>query len=459
MQTESELSSALVKKLANLVVGGDDLPASANHFVSFCYPGIAVEATDFDFGFVSPSGAASAAAADYASLVNTIPPTSGRFAPSIQSLPDVYAEMMRDKQLPTMTLSEDEKKRLSAALALISREVAGIDPATGGLTKRYADTPLYEKYKELEQAYIAAGIAQRTLQMDMLFRGDDKSKAEWALKGKYLTQAVKSAYNAWLPYKSQIDDALGTIAALSGRGPAVYWKTLQDRYEQSRLTTPEGEEYVFTKYFPTRFYDAAQATGWSKFLMTHEEVHEINSSSSMSASIGGGFSAGLWSASASGSYAEQKSYFKSDTQNVSIEAQLTLVTVRRTWLDATVFSNRAWRFDPQVNKSVLSDGATPPSGRLPAIITGLILAKGVKLGIDMSSTENASFASQLSASASAGWGPFSIRGNYSRNTSRTTHDFIKSAAGIESPGMQILGFVGEYLPKCPDPDTTLSWPK
>jgi hypothetical protein len=57
--------------------------------------------------------------------------------------------------------------------------------------------------------------------------------------------------------------------------------------------------------------------------------------------------------------------------------------------------------DPHLNKSVLSDGVTSPTGRLPAMITGLVVAKNLKLGIDMSATENA-VASQLSVSASAG---------------------------------------------------------
>lgn len=460
--TETELSSALLKKLAQVVIGADDIlgiPTPENAFVSFCYPGIAIEGSDLDFGFIAPSATTTSAAADFSSLVNSIPPVSGRFLPTLETIDDIYGEILRDKQLPEVSLTASEKKQLAAALDTIVHEITTIDPPTGAAVKRLADTPLFEKYKELQQAYVNAALAYRSLQVDYMFRGDDRSRTEWALKANLYRQLVRTAYNSWLPVKGQIEQALGIIDALSNRGPASYWLDLKDRFERSLFTTPEGEEYHFTKYFPGKFWDEAHSSGWTRFTMTHEEVHTINESSSMSGSIGGGFSAGLWSVSGSGSYAEQKTYFKSDNQNLSLDLQLTMAPLRRTWLDATVFSNRAWRLDENINKSIYSDGERPPHGRMPAIATAMILARNVKIGIDMSSTENSSFASQLAVSTSAGWGPFSVRGNYSRNTQRQTHDFVRSAAGIEIPGMQIIGFVCQYVPKCPNPDTTLNWPQ
>lgn len=461
MPTEIELASALVKKLAEVVIGGEDvvgIPAPAGSFVSFCYPGIAVDGSDFDFSFLSPSGAQGSAAADFASLVNSIPPSSGRFLPTAETIPDIYAEILRDKQLPQVSLADSEKKELAKSLAVVVRDITTIDPATGAAVQRPADTPLYERYKELEQAYISAALAYRSLQVDLLFRGDERSKVEWALKGPLYQQQRKTAYNSWLPVKGEVERALGVIAALSNRGPESYWLELKERFDNSKFSSAEGEEYYFTKYFPSKFWDAAHVAGWTKFTMTHNEVHEINESSSMSASLGGGFGGGLWNVSGSGSYSEQKTYFKSDSQNLSIDLKLTMIPIRRTWLDATVFSNRAWRLDENINKSVYSDGGAPPQGRMPAIATAMIVVRELKLGADMSTTENSSFASQLKVSMSGGWGPFSVRGNYSRNTSRTTHDYVMSAAGIEAPGMQIIGFVCRTTPKSPNPDDTLNWP-
>lgn len=462
MPTETELASALAKKLAGIVLGADDIigiPSPERSFISFCYPGIAVDASDFDFGYLVPAGEQAIAAADFSTLVNAIPSISGRFVPTAETIPDIYAEILRDKQLPEVELTDSEKGRLKAARALLIRDIATIDNPTGGVTQKPADTPLFEKYKELEQAYISAALAYKSIQLDLLYRDDDRAKAEWTVKAPLYRRQVQSAFNNWSVIKGEIDRALGTIAALAGRGPEPYWQELVQRFENSRLTTPIGEDFYFTKYFPSKFWDAAHASGWTRFTMTHNEVHEINEKSDMSASVGGGWGAGLWNVSASGSYSEQKTYFKSDTNNVSVDVKITMVPLRRTWLDATVFSNRAWRLDRNINNSVYSDGALPPTGTMPAMATGMILARELKLGIDMATTENSSFASQLQAKASGGWGPFSIKGNYSRNTSRSTHDYVHSSAGIESAGMQIIGFVCQHLPKCPNPDETLNWPE
>lgn len=462
MLTEAELASALVKKLADVVLGADEIvgiPVPDRTFISFCYPGIAVDAADFDFGFLVPAGEQAIAAADFSALVNSIPSISGRFVPTAETIPDIYAEVLRDKQLPEVDLTDSEKERLVAAHALLVREIATIDPATGAAVQKPADTPLYERYKELEQAYINASLAYRSIQMDLLYRDDDRARAEWTVKAPLYRLQVQSAYNNWVTVKGEIDRALGTIAALAGRGPEPYWLELAQRFENSRLTTPTGDDFYFTKYFPSKFWDAAHVAGWTRFTMTHNEVHEINEKSDMSASVGGGWGGGLWNVSGSGSYSEQKTYHKSDTNNVSVDVKVTMVPLRRTWLDATVFSNRAWRLDRNINNSVYSDGNSPPSGRMPAVATGMIVARELKLGIDMSTTENSSFASQLQVKASAGWGPFKIKGNYSRNTSRTTHDYVFNAAGIESPGMQIIGFVCQHLPKSPNPDEELNWPE
>ena len=134
-----------------------------------------------------------------------------------------------------------------------------------------------------------------------------------------------------------------------------------------------------------------------------------------------------------------------------------MVPLRRTWFDASVLENRAWKFDPGVNNSIISDGKVPSNGIMPSYITGMILARELVITTDMTSTENEHVATQTKASANVGWGPFSVRGNYSRTTDRKTHDFVRNAAGIEALGMQIIGFTCQRVEKMPDPDDKLNW--
>jgi hypothetical protein len=460
MAENFELLNALLQKLAIVVMGPDsinNLKVPEGYFISFCTPGIAVDQSDFDFGFVAPEANKTSAAADFSSVANTVPPPQGRWMASDNKLDDVYGMILRDSIFPTVQLSAQEKKSLQAARDLLIHDVQTIDPANGGVVTRPADTPLFEAYKEREAIYLNAAADYRSLQVNFLYSDDPKAKTEWALKGPIFEKRLRAAYNSWVPVKDQVEKALAIIDTIGARGPELYWSGLKQRFERSKFSTPEGDQYYLTKYFPGKFWDDSHKGGWLKFTFGYNEVHEINESSSMNVGGGGSVSVGLWSIGASASYAEQREFFKADIANTALQVSLTVVPIRRSWFDASILKSRGWKFDPNINQNVLSDGGTPPKGLLPAYATAMILARDMKLSTDMSSEQNEHVATQFSASGSVGWGPFSVRGNYSRNTDRKTHDFVKNAAGLEAPGMQIIGYMCEYVGKLPNPDNNLNW--
>lgn len=459
MTSEEDLLKSLLEKIYLLVCGPDtinNLAPVGGSYVSFCLPGIPLGKDDLDFSFVELNK--SEIAADFASLVNTVPPPRGQWVPSDRKVDAYYKRVLSETIRPVVTLNNNEKKRLASAQEMLTRMVDAVDLTTGATKKVPADTPLYEAYQERMGDYLAALTTYRSLQADYLGRPNDPAaQSEWFTKAGILRQKVQQKYDRWLAGgKTQIEEAIATIAEL-GRGTGERWQRMKEVVRLAEQTTPEGTPYLFTKFFPSKFWDEAHATSWTKFSMGREEVHTVNETSSTSFGGGGGFNLGLWSVGGSASYAEQKSRFKSDGLISKVEVELVRIPIRRSWWDATIFWDRGWKFDPQISSLVLSDGKIPPNGELPAYPTAMIVAKNLKLGIDMTSEENTHVATQFSASASVGWGPFSVRGNYSRNTDRKTHDFTRTAAGIECAGMQVIGFVCEMLPKSPDPDPNLNW--
>jgi len=459
MASDEELLKSLLQKIYNVVVGPDPInnqPTTGGSYVSFCLPGIPLTSDDLNFSFVELGK--TEIAADFASLANTVPPARGYWVPSDRKVDSYYRRVLDETIRPVVTLNNTEKKRLDAAQSLLTRLVDAVDLTSGGTKKVPADTPLYEAYQERMTDYLNALTAYKSLQANFLSRPDDpKVQAEWFTKSAIVQQQVKMKYDRWLAGgKKTIEEALDTIEEL-GRGTGERWRRLEDLFKLGEQTTAEGTKYFFTKYFPAKFWDDAHASAWTKFSMSHEEVHTVDESSSTSWGGGGSFSTGLWSIGASASYAEQKQRFKSDGQISGLEVELIRVPIRRSWWDPTLFWDRGWKFDPQVSNLILSDGAIPPSGEMISYPTAMICAKGLKLGIEMKSEENTHVATQFSASGSVGWGPFSVKGNYSRNTDRKTHDFVRTAAGIEAAGMQVIGFVCELLPKSPNPDPTLNW--
>ena len=460
MADDIEMLGALLKKLELLITGqvgptGSRPPSGT--YISFCAPGISIGSEDLDFGFLAQSQGNFDTAADFASLVNTIPPVSGRFMPSDVKLNDVYKMVMRDSVLPQVSLSDDEKQAMKDAWDILFNETKIIDAPTGGVKQSIVDSPLYEKYKELAGIYDFAALEYKSVQLDAMFSTDPKAKAKWAVLGPAMEKSLIRLYDNYKAVGVVIEKALATREAIGGRGPELYWTELRKQMDIHEVQTESGQKYLMTKYFPSKFWDETHAKNWMTFRFAHDEVHTIEENSDIKAGLGGGFGGGLWSISGSGNYSEQRTYFKSDTSNAGLTTDLMLVPLRRTWFDPVILLNRAWDWDRNINNSVISDGGDPPTGLMPAYITGMIVAKNVKITVDMTSTENASFASQLSVSTSAGWGPFSVRGNYSRNYSRKTHDFVSTSSGIEIPGMQIIGFTCQTVPKTPNPDPDLNW--
>ncbi|MEV4783398.1 hypothetical protein [Burkholderia sp. LMU1-1-1.1] len=459
MATDKDLMLSLLDKIYAVVVGTDDIngiDANRGAIASFTLPGIPIEKEDLDFSFIDL--AKMDVAADFSSLVNSVPPNSGRWQPSNRKVESYYSRVLNESIRPVVELSDDEKKRLLVAQQSLTRLVDAIDLTTGGTKQVPADTPLYEAYQDRQQDYLNALMSYKSLQADFLQRPTDLSaQAKWFSQGPVLKKQVEAKYKRWIAGgKIQIEAAINTIEEL-GRGTGERWSHMLEMLRAGVQQTSEGQEFYFTKYFPSAFWDEAHASSWTKFSMSHEELHTVDESSTTNYGGGGGTSFGMWSLSASASYAEQKQHFKSDGQLSTFDVELIRVPIRRSWWDPTVFWDRGWKFDPQISNLVLSEGTMPPKGEMGMYPTALIVARNLKVGIDLTSEENSHVATQMSASGSVGWGPFSVKGNYSRSTDRKTHDFVRTAAGIECAGMQIIGFVCEPLPKSPNPDLTLNW--
>jgi hypothetical protein len=155
---------------------------------------------------------------------------------------------------------------------------------------------------------------------------------------------------------------------------------------------------------------------------------------------------------------------ESDVSNIEVKFDYLRVRIERPWLVQDIFGYKFWTWSKTVGFSYISDGGNlgidPPQrpiGRMPFLPTHFILVKNVELSANFSHNDSTFIASQISARASAGWGPFSISGSYSESTTEQyTHaSFDGTTLKIAQP--QIIAFAGTLLPKTPDPDPRLPW--
>lgn len=65
--------------------------------------------------------------------------------------------------------------------------------------------------------------------------------------------------------------------------------------------------------------------------------------------------------------------------------------------------------------------------------------KNVKVNFDKTSALSTSLREKFSSSASVGFGPFTLRGNYATDDAEQTLDFQETDGGFVIPDVQVIG--------------------
>lgn len=464
--SDNKVMDALMGKLYEIVAAKDTITNIEREvpYVSFTRPGIPLTKEALDFGFVTMDPNQNALAADFSEIVNSIPAQDGFWNPTGRKVYDEYNKIIDQPMLPEVTLSSSEEKQLERAKKFLFKEESYQDPITGEMISTHVESLILERYKAYAANWEAAFIAyQSQLESYLLRRDTDPLAVEiWARNGPFLKQRVQRAYNLWESAgKNKVEEVQALIGNLERRGPNTLWSDRRERYRSHVRDDFQGGNYMLTKYFPQKFWDTQNGSSWMEFSFRHDEVHKVDTSKKEKYGGGTGGSFGLWSWGGKMQRDHADTFNSADTSNFSMKVELAKIPLRRTWMDAGVFSSRAWKFDPEMypESEHLSNGEIPPAGTMVAYPSSILVARNLELNIDMSSTQNSFSHEKITGSARGGWGPFSVKGNYHKETSKQTHDFVSDHKGIKAAGMQIIGFVNQPLPKCPNPDDELNWPE
>lgn len=241
---------------------------------------------------------------------------------------------------------------------------------------------------------------------------------------------TSSGMTVWNVWKIALESAEVPVNGSSG-----VFHELKGRLRLAERSDMKGDIYYPTFYSPSSFW--TETTGQWRPL--EAAVQPDGTSDQMVACSSGG--------------TPRRIAF--DASGMEVSGELMLVTLLRDWWAPWLFDSKAWRFAPGTIAPRLSDGKTPPTGSMPMYANAFMVARNVKVGVDMDKGKNAVLAKQIQMASALAWGPFQLKG--------TSHGGRESALrltteGIHSPGMQIVGFSCNVLPKCPDPDPALDWP-
>lgn len=254
-------------------------------------------------------------------------------------------------------------------------------------------------------------------------------------------------------YKNEYDEINAYISAVTQRSMVLYKQDLLQKFNNGVLTsTNEGQagDFYYTALLPGNW---ASSKGWTEFtwFAGDYETHFDKKVSAWSARAG--FGMGLFSVGggASGSKTEEASDQKAT--NFKAKLEFTQVPICRPWFDPGFLSMRGWDLDKlwDLNyQDKVSDGSDKPVGRLIAYPVQALFVRNVFFTFSEWENHAKYIQQQIQAGGSVGWGPFSLGGSYSHGSEKRDTQFHTEGGGITIPGLQLIGFINNLVPKCPN---------
>ncbi len=160
---------------------------------------------------------------------------------------------------------------------------------------------------------------------------------------------------------------------------------------------------------------------------------------------------GLWRVKASASGSFQHSNSNTDKDSVEISAKIAKVNIIRPWFLESIFRLGEWSTN-LAKSGQISNGKIDSSnknGIIPMYPVAFIVAKDIIIKANFTHEDEEHIQESVKSSASVGWGPFSIGGNYGYGKSEDKFNSNYQNGKIHIPGMQIIAWVSRVIPYSP----------
>ena len=290
---------------------------------------------------------------EFARVTNVMP--GGPIAPltSGDMLWDVFSDVLDTAERATGTMTAAEQAQYDAALAYL------YEPAAPGSVLR-SDSAELRAYRQCRDAFITAQETYTAAKLTATSSADPAVTAQWdGIDEPRLRADVAGRETAWTTtgHRDQVEAALQVELAMGARSPAHLWTQWQTAYLQviDQTTDTSGSGFATTGFAPS---DVFGAGSWPSFTLDAAEISALiaQGSPELTATLGQG--AGT-----------------SDLESISFEFRS--VGVLRPWFRPAMFEAHFWRLGPEGGE--LSDGQTPPAGRCPSYIAGLVFARNIMI--------------------------------------------------------------------------------
>ena len=395
---------------------------------------------------VNPNGNMKSTSA-FSAMVDVLPKPSVRWDPGLNKLSKAYEEIVNGANTGAKPRPEQEKIYKQASDFLrVEKKVKEFD---GSETTQIEPTSIAVAYDNAEAAYITALGGYRTA-----YNGYDLDKKEdqraWNAVEPGLQLNLNNAWNNWTRQgKAQVEKAQNALASSINDAISSVIRSSQRLVSDEFKSPPlAGEGKWLRSYALPTSWASASAKG-SKLKFTSAYLNKTESSVAQKYSAELSASWGLWhgSAKASGGNKEENKHM--DAQNFTLEAELITVSIMRPWFNPLLFTMNQWFVEGYEKNQISNADAANLKGIMPLVPVGLVIARDVKISADFSEEDKKTISSQLDTEASFGWGPFGIKGGYSRETSSSEMKTKFDGATLQLPGLQVIAWISSITPASP----------
>jgi hypothetical protein len=285
-------------------------------------------------------------------------------------------------------------------------------------------------------------------------------EATWPMTGLVYRQDISDALDDLNAVKDVVENALALIGSQARDTAAEFLKAAKENVDRNRgkflVDVGGGIAVLYSEVFPGNWCKA-DAENWTEYSFDSTTSHFADHNETTSFGGGGGLNLGFWSIGGSSQHTETRHELNKENDSLFISFEYSIAEINRPWLDTLLFRLNNWFIQGQ-KPGTVSNGSSEQLSKaiieqdslwLPAIPSQMILVKNLFISNSKFQEAYKSSRSYTSAGASFGWGPFSISGNYSRESTDVVIDTYQGRNGLRVKGVQLIGWVSEIIPLSP----------
>lgn len=379
------------------------------------------------------------AAYNISSLVDDIPAVNHMYAPTGQTVSDVYSKMVNLVHVTEPPPSpEDQARRDELKKVLVERakDSEGHDierpTALADQEQKAADN-----YQDAYTAYVATWAAAQA---------DPNLKRIWPITGAQALQRPKRAFADWgAAGRDQIANTKAQLATMNEGQVARSFADAQFLLNAYKLVNGVQETFYRTTISPSDWADS-DVKNWPHYSFSESVLQSSFSAEATSWGASAQVSVGLWSFGGGVSSSDSRVAMSGDTTDVGLSFGWKVCPVYRRWMDGSLFRLPNWDLGTLAG----AGGVSGAQGALmPLIPIAVVIVGDVNIRANWSHQDSEHIDSAISGSASVGYGPFAVSGNYSHSSTSDKFSAHRTDQGFVIPDIQVLGFVCLKVPPCP----------